>query len=87
MKILVINSGSSSIKYRLFDMARRQEIAGGVVERIGEPKGSLRHRSRREDGGDDELARSEPVPDHERGFALIGEVFQSTGTLRDPGIS
>lgn len=39
MKILVINSGSSSLKYQLFDMYDNRAIAKGVVERIGE-KGS-----------------------------------------------
>jgi acetate kinase len=36
MKILVLNSGSSSIKYRLFDMSAERELAAGAVDRIGE---------------------------------------------------
>ena len=43
MKILVINSGSSSIKYQLFDMARRQALAAGIVERIGETGSRIKH--------------------------------------------
>jgi acetate kinase len=39
MKVLVINSGSSSIKYKLFDMPREKLISKGVIEHIGE-KGS-----------------------------------------------
>jgi acetate kinase len=39
MKILVINSGSSSIKYQLFDMPREKVLRGGRLERIAE-KGS-----------------------------------------------
>ena len=35
MRILVLNSGSSSIKYKLFDMADRSILASGLVERIG----------------------------------------------------
>ena len=35
MKILVINSGSSSLKYQLFDMAKGERLAKGLVERIG----------------------------------------------------
>jgi len=38
MRILVLNSGSSSVKYRLFDGERT--LARGVVERVGEPGGS-----------------------------------------------
>lgn len=39
MKVLVINNGSSSIKYKLFDMPRERNIARGIIEHIGE-KGS-----------------------------------------------
>ncbi len=34
-KVLVVNSGSSSLKYQLFDMQREQRLAKGLVERIG----------------------------------------------------
>mgnify|MGYP003394195433 CR=1 FL=1 len=36
MKILVINSGSSSIKYKLFDMPSEHLVRKGVIEHIGE---------------------------------------------------
>jgi len=42
MKILVINSGSSSIKYKVFDMPGERETARGLIEHIGE-KGSKVH--------------------------------------------
>lgn len=35
MKVLVLNCGSSSIKYKLFDMEQKQVIAQGGVEKIG----------------------------------------------------
>lgn len=37
MRVLVVNSGSSSLKYRLLDLASGATVAGGLVERIGEP--------------------------------------------------
>ncbi|MFA5255932.1 MAG: acetate kinase [Candidatus Omnitrophota bacterium] len=37
MLILVINCGSSSAKYQLFDVAKRRSLAKGLIERIGEP--------------------------------------------------
>ena len=46
MKVLVINSGSSSIKYELFDMTTRMPLASGLLEQIGEPEGWLRQRVR-----------------------------------------
>ena len=42
MKILVINAGSSSLKYQLIDMANEQVMAKGLCERIG-IDGHLKH--------------------------------------------
>ncbi len=44
MKVLVINAGSSSCKYQLFDMADESVLCSGLVERIGEPMGALTHK-------------------------------------------
>ena len=49
MKVLVFNSGSSSIKYELFDMSDCRTLASGLVERIGESESRLSHRAT---GGD-----------------------------------
>ena len=38
MKILVANLGSTSFKYRLFDMAEEKQLARGGIERIGSPE-------------------------------------------------
>ena len=43
MKILIINSGSSSIKYRLFDTKLTAPLCKGIVERIGSKRSSLTH--------------------------------------------
>lgn len=44
MKILVINCGSSSLKYQLIDMTSEQPIAQGLVERIGIEGSVLTHK-------------------------------------------
>jgi len=44
VKILVINSGSSSVKYQLFDMHTEAVLTSGTVERIGEAESQLVHR-------------------------------------------
>ncbi|NCD24455.1 MAG: acetate kinase [Deltaproteobacteria bacterium] len=44
MNILVINSGSSSIKYQLIDMNTETSMCSGLVERIGEGMGALTHK-------------------------------------------
>ncbi len=43
MKVLVLNSGSSSIKYQFFDMSTREVLAKGLVERIGMSSAILTH--------------------------------------------
>ncbi|MEJ2703374.1 MAG: acetate kinase [Sedimentisphaerales bacterium] len=43
MKVLVINAGSSSVKYRLYEMPKADVLAAGVVERIGEEDPELSH--------------------------------------------
>ncbi len=44
MKILVINTGSSSVKYELFDMTNQQVLASGIAEKIGEQRSILTHK-------------------------------------------
>ena len=44
MKILIINAGSSSLKYQLIDMDHESIIAKGLVERIGIEGGKLTHK-------------------------------------------
>src|SRR5512144_2932515 len=43
MKVLVINAGSSSVKYYLYEMPQAQVLARGSVERIGEKTSKLTH--------------------------------------------
>ncbi len=43
MKVLIINAGSSSVKYYLYQMPRAEVIARGIVEKIGEETSSLSH--------------------------------------------
>ncbi len=42
MEILVLNLGSSSIKFKLFDMKENKPLASGLAERIGEEIGQLK---------------------------------------------
>lgn len=66
MKILVINCGSSSIKYQLFDVDRQQVITRGQVSKIGEKGSSLK-----QEIGNTRLQKDVPIPDHHVGFDLI----------------
>ena len=66
MKILVINCGSSSIKYQLFDMPQENLLARGMVEKIGEEKSFLTHQYK---GSKFEL--ESPIANHEEGMRLV----------------
>jgi len=85
MKVLVINSGSSSIKYQLFDMANKTVLAKGLLEQIGEPASCLTHQSNNAQGVKAEITRRVPVENHQIGFQLIGEVMNESGALSDSG--
>jgi len=85
MKVLVINSGSSSIKYQLFDMLNKTVLAKGLLEQIGEPQSKLTHHTRTAGGAWDEILRTQKVTGHQEGFALIGAVLNESGAVRDTG--
>ncbi|MCP4593554.1 MAG: acetate kinase [bacterium] len=82
MKILVINAGSSSIKYKLYDMANQSELAAGLIERIGEEQSEITHQC---NGAVTRL--TEPVQDAERGVGRLVELLTTIGQpppLADP---
>ena len=85
MKVLVLNSGSSSIKYQLFDMRDESVLAAGSVEQIGEPGSHLSHRIRTPQGEMAKTVRTLPIPDHRQGFQLISSILRETGALADTG--
>jgi acetate kinase len=66
MKILVINSGSSSIKYQLFEMPEENVIAKGLLEKIGEEVSFFSQKSIK---GNLELKKQ--IPNHEDGLNFI----------------
>src|SRR5690606_34293515 len=76
--VLVLNCGSSSIKYELIDPDARDRLAGGVIERIGEASSRLEHRH-----GDEVTAAEEPVPDHVTGLRRMLEHFETLGPRLD----
>ena len=73
-RVLVLNCGSSSIKYQLVDVADGVALAKGLAERIGEPDGHLHHQ-----GTDGEVVRDDPIPDHVSGMRAILAAFEEAG--------
>ncbi len=70
MKVLVINCGSSSLKYQVMDMTDESVLAKGLVERIGLEGSLISH----EKTGMDKLKREVPMKDHKE---AIGHVLDA----------
>ncbi len=75
--VAVINCGSSSIKYDLFNVSDRVKLASGLVERIGSADGHLLQRRRRPDGTFEEQNYTKPLANHREGFELMASVNRS----------
>jgi acetate kinase len=75
MKVFVVNCGSSSIKYQLFDMADESVLAKGLLERLGTRKSLLHHSANGRSGGPVEVERAVKAADHTAGLKLILEVL------------
>lgn len=69
MVILVLNCGSSSIKYQVIDIceAGHSLLAKGLVERIGQAEGDLTHKP----VGKEVFRLHQPIPDHTTGIRLV----------------
>ncbi|MGF0313878.1 acetate kinase [Rhodococcus sp. IEGM1428] len=74
MSILVVNSGSSSVKFQLVDPGSGESLASGLVERIGESDGrvELDHRG-------ESVERTQHIEDHGAGLALAFEMLADAG--------
>lgn len=73
-QVLVLNTGSSSIKYRLIDMGTRRGVCAGLVERIGEDESVLTH---------DGVRTERRVADHEEGLKAVLAAFAEHGPSLD----
>ncbi|WP_322626951.1 acetate kinase [Aedoeadaptatus coxii] len=67
MNILVINCGSSSLKYQLIDMDRKEVLAKGLAERIGIEGGRVKY----EATGKDEIVIEEMLADHKAALKIV----------------
>lgn len=79
-QILVINSGSSSIKYDLFDVDAGAVLESGLLERIGEEECCLTRTTG--DTQQETASRSVAVADHAQGMELIGKAIAQNEAFR-----
>lgn len=85
MKILVINTGSSSIKYQLFDMRHNTVLASGMVEKIGEEKSLLTHEKFPVNEHAVKKVKSCVIANHRAGLNRIVDLLvdQAEGVMKD----
>lgn len=76
--VLVLNCGSSSIKYQLIDVTSGERHARGLIERIGEETGRLSHT-----GPAGKREREEQVADHDAGLRAMLAAFEESGPALD----
>lgn len=74
-RVLVLNSGSSSVKYQLLDMRDSSRLAQGLVERIGERSSRLRHTP----GGGASREWTGPIADHDAALKAVAEELAKDG--------
>lgn len=81
MNILVINAGSSSLKYQLFEIEKEEVLAKGLVERIGIEGSMLKHSAQ----GKEALEIKENMSDHNQamGYVLRALTDKEYGVISD----
>src|SRR5699024_3906752 len=73
-RVLVINAGSSSLKYQVVDAGTGHAVASVLIERVGQASAHLRHANNGE-----ELERDLQVPDHTAAMAAMNDASATYG--------
>jgi len=80
MKILVLNCGSSSLKYQIIDMSTETLLCKGLVEKIGLEDSAIKH----EKIGDEKIKKEFPMENHKVAISKVIEVIQGEhGVISD----
>jgi acetate kinase len=82
-KVGVVNCGSSSIKYEVFDRKECIKLATGLVERIGSPEGRMRQSRLQPDGTFVEQIYKKPLADHREAFLFMVDMNRENRIIRD----
>jgi acetate kinase len=75
-RVLVLNSGSSSVKYQLLDMRDSSRLAVGLVERIGEQTSRIKHTAL---STGDTREQNGPIADHQAALKAVAEELARDG--------
>ncbi len=85
MNVLVINSGSSSIKYQLINMETETSLCAGLVERIGFAGGKLTHKAHPDTDAEKKIVIDQDFADHVAGMKRVVELITdpADGVIKD----
>ena len=85
MKILIVNSGSSSCKYQLIEMETEAVLCSGIAERIGLEMGRLAHKIAPDTDKEEKIIREQPFPTHKEAMELVIELLtdKDKGVIKD----
>jgi acetate kinase len=78
MKVMAVNAGSSSLKYKVFEMPSEQVVCSGIVDRIGHEDGLFRIKFNGQ-----KHEETLPLKDHAQGAQLILDALQKYGIVKD----
>jgi len=83
MKILVLNSGSSSLKFELFNKVDLSVLASGMIENIGDTKSAARLSFVDSSGAEQASEQSVSIADHRGAITVMDEMLQESRALVD----
>lgn len=82
MRVIVVNSGSSSIKYQVFTVDDCTTVVDGMLERIGSRDARFKRRWLSDSGEWKEMVETRPIADHREGFEFLLDVAVRYPTTR-----
>lgn len=82
MKILVLNAGSSSVKYQLFNMETKAVLASGMIEQIGENESNAKIKYFDADT-EKVITRKSSIKNHEAALKLMTSLLIESGVIAD----
>lgn len=81
MKILVLNAGSSSVKYQLFDMNDNSVLASGLIEKIGENDSVAKIKYVDKESCEQKIERIGSIKNHDDALAIISDLLIETKVI------
>lgn len=83
MKILVLNAGSSSVKYQLFNMTNNAVLASGIIEQIGEKESMAKIKYKDTNGMEQKREEKCSIKDHDEALKWMSEALIQSGVIHD----